>query len=195
VVRVERQEATSGGGACGHSPACVILIPILVFDALFPKKWDEVSVTKNGKPIYVARFETNGDFIEGTQYQATKARYFSSLILKQLGRRVIVQIGEAALAPDGSKGEPSHTPILPQVSLLSDYEAALSKQKDEEERAALIVEAATWLGDESCHSWTITSGTRRSRTKPAGWALAAFAGRPTSAAMARSRPRIARQGH
>jgi hypothetical protein len=49
VVSVQRQEATSGGGACGHSPVCVILIPILVFDALFPKKWDEASVIKNGE--------------------------------------------------------------------------------------------------------------------------------------------------
>jgi hypothetical protein len=149
VVQVQRQEATSGGGACGHSPVCAILIPILVFDALFPKKWDEVSVTKSGKPSYVARFETNGDFIESTQYQPAKARYFASLLLKQLGRRVIVQIGESTLAPDGGQGQMVHTPILPQVNLLPDYEAALAKEKDDDDRAALIVEATTWLGDES----------------------------------------------
>lgn len=149
VVNVQREQATSGGGACGHSPVCAILIPILVFEALFPKQWDEATVLKNGKPSYVARFETNGDFIEGTQYQPAKARYFASLVLNQLRRRVIVQIGEATLGPDGSKGETLHTPILPQVDLLSDYEAALAKEKDEEDRAALVVEATTWLGDEA----------------------------------------------
>jgi len=149
LVMVQRQQATSGGGGCGHSPLCAILIPILVFDALFPKKWDEARVVTNGKPSYVARFETNGDFIESTQYEATKERYFASLILDRLRRRVIVQIGEATLAPDGSRGEMTQTPILPQANLVPDYEAALTKEKDDDDRAALIVEATTWLGDES----------------------------------------------
>lgn len=149
VVKVERKEDTSGGGACGHSPICIIVIPIAIYSALFPHKWDEASVVQNGKLVYLARFETNGDFIDSTQWEPTRARFFGSLVLKKLGKRLIVQIAEAPILPDGGTGEMKRVPILPQVDLVTEYEAKLAKEHDADDRADLIVEAATWLGDES----------------------------------------------
>jgi hypothetical protein len=149
VVDVKRKKRSAGGGACGHSPLCVIVLPIMAYDALFPKKWDEATVTEKGAVTYVASFETDGDFIESSETKNAKVRHFGRLDLKKLGKHVIVQVGEAPLGPDGKPGKAVKTPILPQVDLIQDYEAALAKEKDGDDRGELVIEATTWLGDEA----------------------------------------------
>lgn len=149
VVDVERKKRSKGGGSCGHSPLCIIVLPVMAYDAMFPEKWDEATLTEKGTLTYVARFETGGDFIESTQNKAGKSRHFGRLDLKKLGKRVLVQVGEAPLGADGKPGTLVKTPILPQVDLLADYEAALAKEKDGDDRGELVVEAATWLRDEA----------------------------------------------
>lgn len=66
-VRVERKERKGGsGGGCGHSALCIVVFPILIYGALFPEKWDQVTVTESGKITYEGRFETGGKLIEAT---------------------------------------------------------------------------------------------------------------------------------
>ena len=149
VVEVERKADTAGGASCGHSPICLIVIPIALYAAIFPHKWDEATVREKGKLSYLARFETNGDFIDSTKWDASKVRGFGALPLKKLGKRLIVQVAEAPLMPDGGAGEMKRVPLLPQVDLIAEYEAKLGNERSALDRAELIVEAATWLGDES----------------------------------------------
>lgn len=66
TVTVERVTKTrTGGGACGHSPICIVLLPVLLYEAAFPEKYDVVSVKEDGKEIFGATYTTDGDLIHG----------------------------------------------------------------------------------------------------------------------------------
>lgn len=149
-VRVERKERKGGsGGGCGHSALCVIVVPFLLYDALFPEKWDQVTVTEAGKVTYEGRFETGGKLIEATARKDGVARHVGVLALAKLGKRVIVEVARAPVGPDGKDGAFTRSPILPQVDLAADYRKKLADEKDADDRAALLVEYGSWLTDEA----------------------------------------------
>jgi hypothetical protein len=149
VVEVTRQVRSKGGGACGHSAICLLLIPIIIYDELFPEKWDQATITDHGLILYEGRFTTGGAFLEATSRKDGFARSIAVLPLDRLKRRVIVEAARAPLLPDGTDGVFVKTPILPQIDLPAEYTRALADAKDASDRAALLVEASTWLGEEA----------------------------------------------
>ncbi|MFO0756498.1 MAG: hypothetical protein U0359_08415 [Byssovorax sp.] len=149
VVEVARKERHMGGGGCGHSALCVLLIPVIAYDAVFPETWDEAIVTDHGAVTYEGRFRKNGELIEAKAKKDGVARLITVLPLDRLKRRVVVEGARAALGADGKEGEYVKTKIVPQVDLPAAYKAALASEKDEEDRADDLVEAATWLDDEA----------------------------------------------
>lgn len=149
VVAVERKERTPSGGNCGHSPLCVIILPVIAYEALFPEKWDAVTITDHDAITYDARFATNGDFLEATVKRDGTARTIGVLALKELHRREIVELGRAPLDESGKAGAFVRSAILPQVDLAALYRAALIKESDAEDRADLFYEYASWLNDEA----------------------------------------------
>ncbi len=153
TVSVERKTATGGGGACGHSPLCLVFVPVMIYGALFPEKWDEVTVTRGGAPELSARYETDGELIEATVRKDGVARLVGVLKLSELRRRVVVELGRAPLGAGGREDSAAFvkTPILPQVDLAAAYRAALAEEDadDADDRAALYVEHASWLKEEA----------------------------------------------
>ncbi len=149
VVDVKRREQAAGGAGCGHSAACILLVPVELVSAFFPTKFDEASVIDNGKLTYFARFDANGAFIESAKYLEKSIRYYRALPLEKLRKTVIVRSAEASIGSDGGPEAIGRVLLLPQLDLIADYEAALAKEHGADSRAALIIEAATWLLDES----------------------------------------------
>src|SRR5256885_13291370 len=59
-VKVERVIETSGGGGnCGHSAVCLIVLPLIVAaeikDYFFPAIYDLVTITEHGTVTYTSR--------------------------------------------------------------------------------------------------------------------------------------------
>src|SRR3954447_21516953 len=53
TVQVERITKTQSLGAgCGHSPACLIIVPILLAGALFPEQYDVATIVDHGNVVY-----------------------------------------------------------------------------------------------------------------------------------------------
>lgn len=149
VVEVSRKERHAGGGGCGHSALCVLLVPILVYDRVFPEKWDEATLTDNGKAVYEGRFGTDGELIEARSRKDGFVRLITVLPLEKLKRRVVVEAARAPISADGKDGAWVKTPLVPQIDLPADYRRALATEKDSDDRAGLLIEAATWLGDDA----------------------------------------------
>jgi hypothetical protein len=149
LVEVERKERHMGGGGCGHSALCALLIPIIAYDRVFPETWDEAKVSEGGIVSYEGRFRTSGELIEARVRKGSFVRVITVLPLDALKRRVVVEAARAHLAADGTEGPLVKTPIVPQIDLPAEYRKALAAEKDEKDRADLLVEAATWLDEES----------------------------------------------
>jgi hypothetical protein len=149
TVSIERKEKTGGGASCGHSPVCLIILPVVAVQALFPDKWDEAKVVEGGKATYEGRFETNGALIEAVARKDDQARMIGVLPLGELGKRVIVEVARAPIGPDGKDGAFTRSAILPQVDLAADYRTKLAGENDADDRAELLVEYGAWLGAEA----------------------------------------------
>ncbi|MFZ5481329.1 MAG: hypothetical protein ACOZNI_31505, partial [Myxococcota bacterium] len=148
VVDVRRRTVPAGGGACGHSPICLIVLPALLYSALFPEEYDEATVTTKGVVTFTGSFTTDGEFIQARVREGDTVRDLRRLDLDELGRRVVVEVARGrpdALVP---------TPVLPQVDLLADYDLQLRHSDDGDRRGRLIAEAYRWLGDEAA-DWTV----------------------------------------
>lgn len=153
VVTVERKKReVSAGGGCGHSPLCVLLLPVLLLAPLFPDKWDEVRIVREGSPYYEGRFTTEGRFLDAVVRQDGVARSIGVLMLDKLGRHVVVEIARAPLGSSGEPGEYVRSPILPQVDLTKEYAAKLATLRAPDDRSALLLEYAHWLAAES-NAW------------------------------------------
>ena len=145
LVETERKTRRAGGGGCGHSVACVILLPILAYDALFPKKYDEVSVRVGGELSFQGQYSTKGELISAASWREGRVHRYDVLKLERLGKRVVIESGSAPVKA-GEAGIFERRSILEQVDLLADYRAAIAKRSP---KSPLVVEALSWLGMES----------------------------------------------
>lgn len=149
LVEVERRERKqSSGPRCGHSMACIIVLPFALAAPLFPDKWDHVTVTENGVVTYEGRFSTRGEFLEATVRADERVRAIGVLALQALGRRFVIELATAPLE-DGEIGAWTRSEILSQVDLIQAYEAKLASVGDVSKRVELLVEMATWLQSEA----------------------------------------------
>lgn len=144
VVTVERKVTPKGSSGCGHSPLCLIILPVLLYEEMFPEKYDEVVIVDHGVETYRGSFTTKGDFLQARTTKDNVVRDLRQLDLRELGRRVVV---EAARSPSpGAK--PEAVPLSPQANLIDAYTQAL-KRPGHAQCGKLIVEAMSWLGDEA----------------------------------------------
>ncbi|MBM4783129.1 MAG: hypothetical protein GQE15_36085 [Archangiaceae bacterium] len=147
VVTVERNtRPTSGGGGCGHSAACVIILPFLLYSAVFPDKFDEVSVIENGVETFHGLYSTSGDLLSARAKTETGWRELVQLDLPELGQRAIVEAAKVTKNEDGGETK-TPTTIQSQVDLVAQYREKLAK-KEGKQRGALLGEAASNLSGE-----------------------------------------------
>ncbi|MES2643157.1 MAG: hypothetical protein V4850_26980 [Myxococcota bacterium] len=148
VVTVERKTRHAGGGACGHSPLCLILVPVLIFDAIFPETWDEATITEGGALTYTGTFDTDGELLQARARDADGWIDLRRLDLASLGRTYVVAVGRAPALADGSAGESVPVTVQSQIDLVGAYRDALD-DAGEGRRGDLLVEVLAWLGDEA----------------------------------------------
>lgn len=147
VVKVERNTRSSGGGGgCGHSAACVIILPFLLYSAVFPEKFDEVTVTESGVVTFHGLYSTSGDLLSARAKTETGWRELVQLDLPELGQRAIVEAAKVTVTDDGGETK-TPTTIQSQVDLVAQYRAKLAT-KEGSKRADLIAEAARSLSGE-----------------------------------------------
>jgi hypothetical protein len=144
--RIER--SSGGGGACGHSPVCIILLPVLIGDALTPPLYDLVTVTQDDRVLYQGMFDLRGRVVHARLRDGERWRVIQRLPLDELGEHPIVELERIAIAADGADGESERVPILPQVDLALQYREAIDGESSAEQRGELIAEALTWLKSE-----------------------------------------------
>ena len=147
VVKVTRTTQRLHTGACG-SPVCVVLIPFLIKDALFPKKFDNVVVKRGGKETYRGEFHTDGELIQASVRQGDKLRVVRALYLKKLDRKVVVEVSRATVDANGKVAKQQPVSIQSQVDLLKAYRDKIAKKKARR-RTDLVVEAAWALRKEA----------------------------------------------
>lgn len=147
TVTVERKtRPASGGGGCGHSPLCVILLPILLYEAAFPEQYDEVTVTERGAVAFHGLYSTSGDLLSARSRTGDGWRELAQLDLPELGQRAIVERARVTTGDDGGETR-TPTTIQAQVDLVSQYREKLAKRSGAK-RGALLAEAALRLDGE-----------------------------------------------
>lgn len=147
VAKIEKgKKQSSGGGACGHSPACIILLPVIVGEMAFPARYQEATITTKGSVTYRGIFKQNGEFIRATTWDGTTQRSLGVVELPSLSKRIIVEVGRAKIGPDGKPGKLVRSSIQSQVDLLSLYEERLNAATAKEHA---LVEMVGVLGTEA----------------------------------------------
>lgn len=147
VTRETRSTVSSGGFACAHSPLCVIVLPIMLFQAAFPEKWDAVVVKQNGKIVLVAEYETNGALIHAQHVVGDEMRETRFVELRALGKKAYVDSARLVSLPDGGVNRIS-LPLSGQHDFISEERALLASSKDAKKRAQAIREARLQLEEE-----------------------------------------------
>ena len=147
VVTVERKlKGSGGGGGCGHSAACVILLPLIVYELAFPEKYDEVTVTTKGETTFHGLYSTSGDLLSARTKTDDGWRELAQLDLPELGQRAIVERAKVVTFADGGEAR-TPTTIQSQVDLIAQYRAVLEKRTGEK-RGRLLTEASSRLDGE-----------------------------------------------
>lgn len=149
TVSVERKtRGSSGGGACGHSPICIIFLPIMLYEAAFPEKWDEVVVkSQDGVVMMVAYYETGGALIHAQHLVDGEMRETRTVELRELGKKIYVD--SARLVPESDGGVRREVLSLSsQHDFIGDERKLLESRKEPEQRAKVINEARVQLEDE-----------------------------------------------
>lgn len=146
VVEVADGAKETGNIACGHSPVCIILLPVVIEDLAFPVHFKNATVKTGGKPSYEAVFRHNGQFMRATARDASVAREIQFLALTALNRNVVVEVGRAPLDAAGKPGKFVRTDVQGQVDLLTPYTKLLGDPAAPN-RAPALLEVTRVLGD------------------------------------------------
>ncbi len=102
VVKVEKRAAPKGGGGgCGHSPVCLIIIPFAVAEALFPEKLRIATVSEKGRETYHGVFRENGQFVQALAFVDGLWRKIALLQLPELGRNLVVEVAHSPADAEG----------------------------------------------------------------------------------------------
>lgn len=150
IVDVERKTVKRGGGGSCHAlPVCLVVGAALLYQDLFPQKYDVVTITENGKKTFSGRFTTGGELIEAIEFEGDQVKVYGQFKLGKLGRTMVVQTAVGSFV-DGKMVGMKKVPILSQVDIIADYKNKLSEIPHKaQQRGKLIVEAMHWLGTES----------------------------------------------
>lgn len=150
VVTVSREDRPSGGGACGHSPVCLLILPMMAWEAVFPPKVDVVDIVYATGPKVHGEYAPDGDLLWAEHTEAGVVRAARLLVLPALDRRLVLESAQATVA-NGVVGTFEPTAIQSQVDLVAAYETKLNAQPTDhdelldEATAALRVEALPLL--------------------------------------------------
>ncbi len=149
TVTVTRQTQAGNGsiGACGHSPLCILVLPLALYGSLFPARWDEVVIAKNGTVILVGSYETGGALIHAQHLIDGEMRETRNIELKELGKKVYVDSARLVALEDGGV-ERVVMPLSSQHDFIGEERKHLSKVTDPHRRALAIDEARRLLEDE-----------------------------------------------
>ena len=139
TVTVERKKDTPTA-ACGHTALCAIVLAAIVWQRVFPEKWDEATVLENGRLVYLGRFDTSGALIEAEVRRDGQARMIGVVPLEKLGQRLVVEVARAPLRADGAPGDFTPTPLGPQIDLPAAYRNKVAGESRPAARADLLVE-------------------------------------------------------
>lgn len=145
TVTVERKSRHSVGNiACGHSPLCVIFLPVILYDAAFPETWDAVVVKRGDETVLVAEYTTGGALIHAQHLVDGEMRETRFIELRALNKKVYVDSARLVAQTDGGV-ERVVLPLSSQHDFIAEERAFLDKQKDPKRRAEAITEARQQL--------------------------------------------------
>ncbi len=145
TVDVERITRGSGGGGACHSAVCLIILPVLLFEAIFPEKYDVVTVKDHGVEVFSGTYKTSGALLNGVVHlEGGERKEVLALTLHALDKALIVQTARVKPGPDGGTTRVP-TSLQSQHDFIADYRKALEAEPDDDKRGALIAEALQWL--------------------------------------------------
>jgi hypothetical protein len=146
MVTIDRLESGGGGPACGHSAACLVLLPFVLVQFLARERVDKVTVTRDGVKTMEALYGDDGRLLSAQLFEPDGHRVVSRLELPSLGRDVIVERARVRQLPDGGT-ETTPLSILAQLDLEPEYR---KKWADGPiyEKGAMLAEAFTMLDGE-----------------------------------------------
>lgn len=156
VVRTEGIARGSGGGSCGHSPLC-ILVPVgQVLGAIFSEHSELITVLDGETVVAQGAFKESGALLHLRTRQDDHWREFQRLPLASVRREPIVETASIDINADGSDGERTRLPILPQLAPnnpLDDYDAFLERlSSGDASWKRALVEALRYFPNEA-DSW------------------------------------------
>lgn len=141
VVKVEKKAVPKGGGGgCGHSAVCIIIIPFVLADALFPEKLRIASVNEKGRETYHGVFRENGQFVQALAFQDGVWKKIALIELPELRRNLVVEIAHASPDAEGKPGSFARSSLQKQVDVLTGYRALLASPTDAATKARVVRE-------------------------------------------------------
>ena len=123
-IRTEKvhYEPSAGGGACHAGPVCVLALLLPKDDKPRDVEFQIATIRDHGRLMYEASFEAQA-FRGGWLRDDKRARLIDKIYAA--GRPRLVEVGSAPVNPDGTLGEVTRSPILPQIDLAKLYLAQL----------------------------------------------------------------------
>ncbi len=147
AVTVVRETRPAGGAGGCASPVCVVLLPVLLWSAVFPPDVDVIDIREESGASVHGEWEPDGDLLWAERREGGVVRAARLLDLPVLGRRLVVEGGRAPVLPDGTTGQFAPTAVQSQLDLVGAYRTALELRSGQ--HADLLAEALQALGAES----------------------------------------------
>lgn len=145
IIKTVIKDSKESGESCHAGALCAVIVFKNLYDNFFPKKYTEVTIKQKNKITYKAKFKNGKEFLHAITFLNGIQKEYIKLDLKQLGKKIVVQLSEKNFEYD----DPVFLSINKQIDLISLYEKKLEKTQDAKERALLYQEALTWLNKES----------------------------------------------
>lgn len=148
MVTVERITRPAGGGACA-APVCLVLLPVMAWEAIFPTEVDAVEIVERSGAKVHGEFEADGDLLWAERTEDGVVSAARLLDLPELERRIVVEGARALVGPDGTPGAYQPVTIQSQVDLIGAYDEQLERREVDQGHDALLSEAYGALRVES----------------------------------------------
>lgn len=152
AVKITKGEAEHGGGpGCGHSAVCIVLLPILIADAVFPEHYRVATISHGGKREVEAIYSDDGRFARATVFENGFARHVMPVEARCLARTLAVEVSRAPVDAKGKEGPTRRTSIEAQVPLVEGYAKLVDEltKSDSKKAASCVVEATHVLDHEA----------------------------------------------
>lgn len=148
-AEVRRQPRSRFDFRCGHSGACLVLLPVALAASALPPMLDLGTLTRGDETLFEGVYDLRGRLVMGVARDGGVRREIRRVRLRGLDQSWLAEVARAPILPDGGVGPVTRSRLAPQLHLVASYRAALARERTPAGRGRLAVEAVFAMGREA----------------------------------------------